>query len=152
MNEFENRLLQGCSVFKGDSINSEEIGCFIYKNYIVSVYKLSNILDDKEEGAFENVYAIYDLDNDEVFDEYTESKRELFEELPQIDDVLFNYSFDSREIVEKAKKVIKEDIIKYYNDRVIDESYVEALKRVYDFIDESSKEFYMFFINAVKKD
>lgn len=149
MSELENKLKRGCSVFYGENTRSEEVGFFIYKNYIVSVYKLFPIIEDKDNGSFENVYAIYDINNDEVFDEYTQSKKDLFEELPGIDGVLFNYSFDSREIVEKSRKVIKEAILKYYNGEELSENYIGALNKIYDFIDESSKDFYEFFIKSI---
>lgn len=108
-------------------------------------------MENTSEGSFENVYVIYDTKTDKVFTEISNEGKELFEVLPEIDNVLFNYEFDNREIVEKSKMIIKEEVFKYYETKEISSRYVEELKKIYDFIDISSKEFYEFFIREVEQ-
>lgn len=151
MNELENKLNQGEN-FNTKSLKKEEIGFFIYKDFIISVYRLLPIIvENTSEGSFENVYVIYDTKTDKVFTEISNEGKELFEVLPEIDNVLFNYEFDNREIVEKSKMIIKEEVFKYYETKEISSRYVEELKKIYDFIDISSKEFYEFFIREVEQ-
>ncbi len=148
MEELENKIINESNVFKKENMNSKEIGYYIYKNYIISVYKLYSIIEDtSEEGSFENVYIVYDTKTKEIFDEYTQDKKSIFEELPGIDDVQFTYDFENSEIVEKSKSIVKEAVLNYYKSGKISKNYKEALKEIYKYIDNSSKEFYNFFIS-----
>lgn len=150
MEELENKIIQESNVFKSENTARKEIGYFIYNKYIVSVYRLYSIIDDnKEEGSFENVYVIYDTKTGEVFDEYSQNKRDIFEELPQIDDVQFSYDFDNMENVEKYKKQQKEAVVDYYKSGSISDNYKNILNEILKYMDDSSVEFYTFFIKNI---
>lgn len=150
MEELENKIIQESNVFKSENTDRKEIGYFIYNKYIVSVYRLYSIIDDnKEEGSFENVYVIYDTKTGEVFDEYSQNKRDIFEELPQIDDVQFSYDFDNMENVEKYKKQQKEAVVDYYKSGSISDNYKNILNEILKYMDDSSVEFYTFFIKNI---
>ncbi len=150
MEELENKIIQESNVFKSENTDRKEIGYFIYNKYIVSVYRLYSIIDDdKEEGSFENVYVIFDTKTGEVFDEYSQNKRDLFEELPQIDDVQFSYDFDNMENVEKYKKQQKEAVVDYYKRGSISDNYKNILNEILKYMDDSSVEFYTFFIKNI---
>lgn len=147
MEELENKIIQDSKVFKGENTDRKELGYFIYNKYIVSVYRLYSIIDDnKEEGSFENVYVIYDTKTGEVFDEYSQDKKDIFEELPEIDDVQFSYDFENMEIVGKYKRQIKESVIDYYRNGSISDNYKNILKEILKYMDKSSVDFYTFFI------
>ncbi len=148
MEEIENKILTEGFNFSKDNTKTDEVGFFLYKNYIVSVYRLTSINEnDNDEGSFENIYIVYDLKTGKVYNEYNTEKINLFEELPQIDDVLFNYSFENTEEVEKYKKIMKEEVL---NKKESSEKYIEALNCIYNLIDESSKEFFKFFLDELK--
>ncbi len=150
MEELENKIIQESKVFKGENTDRKEIGYFIYKKYIISVYRLYSIFDDNnEEGSFENVYAVYDINTGSVFDEYSQDKKEIFEELPGIDDVQFSYNFENMEIVEKYKKQVKEAVINYYKTGVLADSYKTGLNEIIKYMDKSSINFYNFFIENI---
>ena len=70
MEELVQRLVNDSNVQNVEGVNSEERIFFIYKNYIVSIFKLVPINEDNESiGNFENVYVIYDVEKDEIFNE-----------------------------------------------------------------------------------
>lgn len=150
MEELENKIIQESNVFKAENTDRKEIGYFIYKNYIVSVYRLYSIIDDdKNEGSFENVYVVYDTKTGEIFDEYNQDKKEIFEELPQIDGVQFSYNFENMETVEKYKKQLKEEAANYYTTGKISDNYKDVLYELLKYMDKSSVEFYSFFIKNI---
>ena len=113
MEELVQRLINNSNVQNVEGVNSEERIFFIYKNYIVSILKLVPINEDNESiGSFENVYVIYDIDNDEIFNESNNKYCELYSELQTIDNAqLYYYYYKENENKIEKKKFIKN--IKY---------------------------------------
>lgn len=152
MEELVQRLINNSNVQNVEGVNSEERIFFIYKNYIVSIFKLVPINEDNESiGSFENVYVIYDIDNDEIFNESNTKYCELFSELPPIDNAQFYCDFSKANEIEIAKTKVRQAIAKYLEDKTLSSQYIEGLMTIYGYIDESTKELIKFFIDNSNK-
>ena len=147
MEELVQRLANSSNMQNVESVNSEERIFFIYKNYIVSIFKLVPINEDNESiGSFENVYVVYDIDNDEIFNESNTKYSELFKELPPIDNAQFYCDFSKANEIEMAKRKVRQAVSKYLEDKTLSSQYIEGLMTIYGYIDESTKELIKFFI------
>ena len=152
MEELVQRLINNSNVQNVEGVNSEERIFFIYKNYIVSIFKLVPINEDNESiGSFENVYVIYDIDNDEIFNESNTKYCELFSKLPPIDNAQFYCDFSKANEIEIAKTKVRQAIAKYLEDKTLSSQYIEGLMTIYGYIDESTKELIKFFIDNLNK-
>lgn len=152
MEELVQRLAYDSNMQNVEGVSSEERIFFIYKNYIVSIFKLVPINADNESiGNFENVYVVYDIDNDEVFNETNSKYTEFFKQLPPIDNAQFYCDFSKSNEIEMAKRQVKQAVAKYLENRTISPSYVEGLITIYGYIDESTKELIKFFIDNSNK-
>lgn len=152
MEELVQRLINNSNVQNVEGVNSEERIFFIYKNYIVSIFKLVPINEDNESiGSFENVYVIYDIDNDEIFNESNTKYCELFSQLPPIDNAQFYCDFSKANEIEIAKRKVRQAIAKYLEDKTLSSQYIEGLMTIYGYIDESTKELIKFFIDNSNK-
>ena len=152
MEELVQRLINNSNVQNVEGVNSEERIFFIYKNYIVSIFKLVPINEDNESiGSFENVYVIYDIDNDEIFNESNTKYCELFSQLPPIDNAQFYCDFSKANEIEIAKTKVRQAIAKYLEDKTLSSQYIEGLMTIYGYIDESTKELIKFFIDNSNK-
>ena len=152
MEELVQRLINNSNVQNVEGVNSEERIFFIYKNYIVSIFKLVPINEDNESiGSFENVYVIYDIDNDEIFNESNTKYCELFSQLPPIDNAQFYCDFSKANEIEIAKRKVRQAVAKYLEDKTLSSQYIEGLMTIYGYIDESTKELIKFFIDNVNK-
>jgi hypothetical protein len=152
MEELVQRLANSSNMQNVESVNSEERIFFIYKNYIVSIFKLVPINEDNESiGSFENVYVVYDIDNDEIFNESNTKYSELFKELPPIDNAQFYCDFSKANEIEMAKRKVRQAVSKYLEDKTLSSQYIEGLMTIYGYIDESTKELIKFFIDNSNK-
>ena len=152
MEELVQRLANNSNMQNVESVNSEERIFFIYKNYIVSIFKLVPINEDNESiGSFENVYVVYDIDNDEIFNESNTKYSELFKELPPIDNAQFYCDFSKANEIEMAKRKVRQAVSKYLEDKTLSSQYIEGLMTIYGYIDESTKELIKFFIDNSNK-
>lgn len=152
MEELVQRLAYDSNMQNVEGVNSEERIFFIYKNYIVSIFKLVPINEDNDSiGNFENAYVIYDIEKDEIFNESNTSHSELFRELPPIDNAQFYCDFSKANEIEMAKRQVKQAVAKYLENRTISPSYFEGLITIYGYIDESTKELIKFFIDNSNK-
>ena len=152
MEELVQRLANNSNMQNVESVNSEERIFFIYKNYIVSIFKLVPINEDNESiGSFENVYVVYDIDNDEIFNESNTKYSELFKELPPIDNAQFYCDFSKANEIEIAKRKVRQAVSKYLEDKTLSSQYIEGLMTIYGYIDESTKELIKFFIDNSNK-
>lgn len=152
MEELVQRLINNSNVQNVEGVNSEERIFFIYKNYIVSIFKLVPINEDNESiGSFENVYVIYDVENDEIFNESSSKYSELFNKLPPIDNAQFYCDFSKANEIEIAKRKVRQAVAKYLEDKTISSQYTEGLMTIYGYIDESTKELIKFFIDNSNK-
>lgn len=152
MEELVQRLINNSNLQNVEGVNSEERIFFIYKNYIVSIFKLVPINEDNESiGSFENVYVIYDIDNDEIFNESNTKYCELFSQLPPIDNAQFYCDFSKANEIEIAKRKVRQAVAKYLEDKTLSSQYIEGLMTIYGYIDESTKELIKFFIDNSNK-
>lgn len=152
MDELVQRLAYDSNMLNTEGVSSEERIFFIYKNYIVSIFKLVPINEDNDTiGNFENVYVIYDMDSDEVFNESNTKYLSLFKELPPIDNVQFSYDYTKSGEIETAKRKVRQAVAKYLEDKTISPLYNEGLMTIYGYIDESTKELIKFFIDNMNK-
>lgn len=152
MEELVQRLANNSNMQNVESVNSEERIFFVYKNYIVSIFKLVPINEDNESiGSFENVYVVYDIDNDEIFNESNTKYSELFKELPPIDNAQFYCDFSKANEIEMAKRKVRQAVSKYLEDKTLSSQYIEGLMTIYGYIDESTKELIKFFIDNSNK-
>ena len=154
MEELIQRLTNDSNILNTQGLKREEVMFFIYNNYVVSVFKLIPISDEKRDeiaGDFENSYVVYDVENDEVFNEKSEKHADLFEKLPQIDNVLFDYDYTYSEQIETAKRKVKNAVSRYLEEKIVPSSYVDGLMTIYGYIDESTKDLIKFFIDNSNK-
>lgn len=148
MEELVQRLTYDSNMLNTEGVQSEERIFFIYKNYIVSIFKLTPINEDNDSiGHFENAYVVYNMDTDEVFNEKNTKYASLFEELPPIDNAQFYCDFTKSGEIENAKRLVKQAVAYYLSNKKINQNYREGLMTIYGYIDESTKELIKFFID-----
>jgi len=148
MEEIVNRLAYDSNVLNTEGVNSQECMFFIYKHYLVSIYKLTPISDESElVGDFENTYVIYDFDTDEVFNEASMKDNKLFTELPAIDNAHFDYDYTYSDEIESAKLMVRKAVSDYIDTKVLSRNYIDGLIKIYGYIDDSTKELIKFFID-----
>ena len=131
------------------------IGYFLVKrtdkDYVVGLYRIFPLHGEQEDLTnFENVYVVYDIKEDLVYDEFENEDMEIFSFLPAIDTVQFDNSYLEDEEIEKLRKKVKESIEEYVENKVLPEEYFNSLLKVYGIVDKSSKDFYEFFIKECK--
>lgn len=121
------------------------------KKYVVGIYRTFPLIESQEDiGSFENLYVVYDIEKDLVYDEFENKDEEIFKYLPQIDSVQFDNNYEDDEVIEKSKREIKDSIEEYLAQGKLADKYFDALLKIYGIVDKSSKSFYEFFIKEIK--
>ena len=131
------------------------IGYFIIKkdskDYVVGLYRIFPLVEAQENLTnFENLYIVYDIKEDLVYDEFENEEKEIFNYLPSIDSVQFDNGYLEDEEIEKLKKVVKDSIEEYISTSKLSDNYFDSLLKIYGIVDKSSKDFYEFFIKECK--